>query len=358
MLSIRSIPIVQAVHRSFGVFSVISWLTGLMLSACPVLADELITKDGSKLVGEVIKREDSTLEFKTSYAGVIKVKWSEVVELHAEKPMQLMLRDERIVETRHIRNKEASLFLDPDMEPDVSVPSLAQSEVEFINPEPWRTGEGYKFTGRINFAFERERGNTDEDELDMDGDLLWRRRRDRFTLSGELEYDKNNSEKTKDKWKLQGVYNHFLTKQWFWGGASRLEHDQFADLDLRTLVAPIVGYQWFESKQMNLRTTTGLAYVNEDFINESDDSYVALPWAIDFDRFLFGEFIQFYHWQFGIWNLENRADVVWDTRTGLRFPLIYGLVASAEFKAEYDSGSAEDVDDLDTTYSFKLGYQW
>ena len=142
------------------------------------------------------------------------------------------------------------------------------------------------------------------------------------------------------------------------GGFGRLEHDKFADLDLRTSVGPLVGYQWFESKQMNLSTSTGLSYVNEDFKNSDDDDYVALPWAINFDRFVFGEFMQFYHKQTGFWNLENTNDVIWDTWTGLRFPLILGLVASTEIKVEYDSGAAADADETDTTYSLKLGYQW
>jgi len=135
-------------------------------------------------------------------------------------------------------------------------------------------------------------------------------------------------------------------------------HDQFADLNLRTSVGPLVGYQWFESKEINLRTSTGISYVKEDFINQPNDDYVALPWSIDFDKYLFGDFMQFYHKQTGFWNLEDTGDVNLDTWTGLRFPLVLGLVATTEIKVEYDSGAAEGADEVDTTYSLKLGYQW
>jgi len=50
--------------------------------------------------------------------------------------------------------------------------------------------------------------------------------------------------------------------------------------------------------------------------------------------------------------------VLWDTWTGLRFPLILGLIASTELKIEYDSGAAPGTDEVDTTYTLKLGYQW
>lgn len=319
-------------------------------------ADELIMKDGSRLIGEVIKREGKTLEFKTSYAGVIKVKWDQVAELHAEKPVKLMLADESTVTTRHIKNNVEDLIIEG--EAGAPAQTLGQSTVAYINPAPWRLGEGYRLTGHINFALEKERGNTDKDEIDIDGDLLWRRKNDRFKMFGEFERDRNNNKKTTDKWKTTGAYNYFLTKKWYAGAFLGFEHDQFADLNLRSIIGPLAGYQFFEGKEMNLSVELGPTWVDEDFENESDDRYIAAGWAINFDKFFFDEFVQFYHRQTGLLNTEDTGDLVWNTWTGLRFPLILGLVATTELQAEYDGGAAADADELDTTFSLKLGYQW
>ncbi len=328
----------------------------IILSVPVAGADELIMRDGSRLLGEVVKRENSTLDFKTSYAGVIKIQWDQVAEVKTDKPMEVLLVDDTIVSGTRITNNVDDLVVEG--ESGLPPQTLGQDIVDVINPEPWRKGQGYKLSGRVNFAYSKQRGNTDQDEIDVDGDLTWRRKKDRFLAFGELERDKTDDQLTTEKWKLEGSYNYFFTKQWYWGGFGRLEHDKFADLDLRTSVGPLVGYQWFESKQMNLSTSTGISYVNEDFNNSADDDYVALPWAINFDRFVFGEFMQFYHKQTGSWSFKDTSNVVWDTWTGLRFPLILGLVASTEIKVEYDSGAADDTDDTDTTYSLKLGYQW
>ena len=330
----------------------------LLLIAGNTLADELIMQDGSRLFGEVIKRENGTLDFKTSYAGVIKVKWAEVSELHADKPMQLMLDDESTRTAQHIKTSEEGIYLDDDIEPDLAEPSLAQSELAFINPDPWRTGEGYKLSGQVNFALEKERGNTDSDEIDIDGDLIWRFRDDRFKMFGELERDRNNNKKTKDKWKLNNAYDHFLDKKWYAGAFLGLEHDRFADLNLRTIVGPKVGYQWFESRDMNLSVEAGPMYVDEDFDKAEDDDYLALGWGINFDKYLFKEFMQFYHRQNGFWSMDDTSNLVWNTWTGLRFPLAWGFVASTEMQVEYDSGAPSDVDEVDTTYTLKLGYAW
>ena len=51
-----------------------------LLAGFSVMADELIMKDGSRLMGKVLKEDGGVVDFETSYAGVIKVKWSEISE--------------------------------------------------------------------------------------------------------------------------------------------------------------------------------------------------------------------------------------------------------------------------------------
>ncbi|HED19039.1 MAG TPA: DUF481 domain-containing protein [Gammaproteobacteria bacterium] len=348
----------KRISQRFPRLSIFLLLTLICLPIRQALADELLMRDGSRLFGKVVKREGGTLEFKTSYAGVIKVKWDEISELNADEPMKLMLKDESTVTARRIKNTETGILLDDNIEADLSTESLARSELEFINPAPWRTGEGYKLEGHVNFAFQKERGNTDKDEIDADIDLTWRFRHDRIQTFGELERDRTNNKKTKDKWKLRNNYDRFFAGKWYGGALLAFEQDQFADLKLRTTIGPKMGYQWFESRELNLSTEAGPMYVDEKFNTDPDDDYVSLGWGINFDKYLFDEFVQFYHRQTGLWNLEDTGNLVWDTWTGLRFPLVLGIVTSTEMKVEYNSGAAKGADDLDTTYTLKLGYAW
>jgi len=61
---------------SAGLFALIS----VFIPLHNALSDELIMKDGSKVIGEIIKREGGTREFKTSYTDVIKVQRNQVSE--------------------------------------------------------------------------------------------------------------------------------------------------------------------------------------------------------------------------------------------------------------------------------------
>jgi putative salt-induced outer membrane protein YdiY len=332
-----------------------------LLFAHNAAADELLLRDGSRILGTVKKKEGNTLEFKTSFAGTIQVNWDQVSELRTDRPAQVLLNNDKVVSARLFKNRTDSTILQSG--PDTPPESFGPAEVAFINPEPWRLGESFKFSGRVNFALESQRGNTDEDEIDIDGHLSWRRKHDRFTLRGELEHDKNDGRTTADNWELSGKYDHFVTKKWYYGAYLLSEADDFAELTLRVGAGPGVGYQFFESEELNLSTEVGLIRVYEDFQTQENDKYWAAGWMINFDKYvlpaLFKSYhLQLYHRNTGLWNLYSTSDVIWNTWTGLRFPLLLGLVASTEVKAEYDSGAAPDADEVDTTYTLKLGYQW
>jgi putative salt-induced outer membrane protein YdiY len=332
------------------------FLLFLVFFATQPLADELLMKDGSRLLGKVVKKEEGTLEFETTYAGVIKVKWSEVSKLTAEVPVKVMLDDESTLVADEIRKTEEATLLASEADaPDVEV---TPGKIEYINPEAWRTGEGVKWTGLINIDLELDRGNTDEDDLDADFETRIRRQNDRFSFRGSYELDKTNGTLTTQEWKQGSKYDYFLTKKFYYGALLAFEHDKFADLDLRTRLGPHVGYQFFETKTLNLDTNVGLLYVDENYYEGDDDDFWSLGWQLDFDWFMVPDRVQFYHRQTGFQSVDDTDNLTIDSWTGFRFPLYKGIVASTEAEVDYDGGAPSGVDKTDTTYRLKLGYQW
>ena len=328
----------------------------LLLTVTPGSADELLMKDGSRLHGTVVKKEDGILDFKTSFAGVIKVQWAEVSELHADEPVTVMLVNDETVSATAIRNTEQETLLESEVGEPGS--SIEPDQLAYINPAPWRLGEGIRWTGRVNLALKTQRGNTDKDEFDADVEMAMRRKHDRFTLRGQFEKDRNSGTVTDEDWKLLNKYDYFTSKQFYYGGSLRFEHDKFADIDLRTVVGPHIGYQFFETAAMNLSTDLGILYVDEDFIDAEDDDYWSLGWHVDFDRFLIPDRVQFYHLHTGLQDFGDGGNLVINSWTGFRFPIYMGIVASTEAEIEYDGGAPDDVDKTDKTYRVKLGYQW
>ena len=49
---------------------------------------------------------------------------------------------------------------------------------------------------------------------------------------------------------------------------------------------------------------------------------------------------------------------LWRSWTGVRVPLIVGLVGSFEYEVDYDSNPAVEALTTDQTFRLKLGYAW
>ncbi len=342
--------------RSFARFWLATFSVAILLALATAKADELIMKNGDRLTGKVGRKTDGLLEFRTPYAGTIKVKWDRIASIRTDEAVTLMLKDETVVEGLMTMDGDGTIVLSAEREDRVQ--EIDPETIAFVNPEPWRTGTGVKFTGRLNLAFERERGNTDTDELDIDGEATLRRKQDRFKAFGEFEQDKSNNSRTAKNWLATGKYDYFTDTKRYYSFNLFFENDDFADLDLRASLGPALGYQFFESKGLNLAIEGGINYVSEDFKTDDDNQYAAARWMVNYDQFFFNELFQLYHLNIGLWSLEASDDYVIKSRTGIRVPLLAGFVASAELKADWDNAAAANTDELDTTFLLKLGYEW
>ena len=326
----------------------------LLVSAAS--ADQLIMKNGSRLVGTIVHASESEVVFDTPFAGEITLKQENIDKMITEETVTLLLNDGRVYRDKQIVEQDGDLtILDKD-----SVPvQIDLASIEMVNPEPWRLGEGYKWSGQVNSSLVSERGNTDSDELDTDFESIWRSLEDRFTVRGLVEQDRNNGDKTKDTWWIRNKYDRFSVKDPdnYYGYQLYFEYDKFADLDLRTLTGPYVGRQFFNHEILTMHAEVGVVYVDEQFDVAEDGDFWGSNWEVRLTSGIIPK-LELYLNQDGVLNLNETADSIVNTVAGIRFPVIYGLQLSAEAKWEYDGGAAEDVDDTDETYRFKLGYAW
>ncbi len=301
-------------------------------------ADTLLMKNGDRLTGIVLQKDGKHLSFKTDY-GTFNIAWAKVEEISSDNPMIVLHGDGTTEDLR-------------------SVQSIDQKDIEWINPAPWRLGDGYQFSGNANLALQLDRGNTDKDEIEVDGKVTARSLYNRFSLWGEKQEHESAGAKTADNWLARAKYDRFLNKRLFVAALGAIDVDDFASLDRRLRAGPQVGYQFYESKPINLSAELGFMRIKEEFQNTPADYYYGSTWLVNFDYYLIEDTLQLYHNQDGLWNVEHSDKYIWKSWTGLRVPLIYGIVGSGEVNFEYDSQPAAGADKTDTTYSVKLGYAW
>ncbi len=319
-------------------------------------ADEVLISDGSRLIGEVVRHDTEVLKLKTTFAGTLEIDWAEVKEVILSPPGTVLLDDDQTLEIKSLSRKGDQFILQPTSSADPVY--IEASKVIAFEPEPWELGQGRKRTGRINLAIEDEKGNSEKREYDLDLELHHRWNKNHLTMLGQLEYDTTRGLTSTDNWTFFANLDHTFTGNWYYAGALLFRQDVFKDLKLRTSIGPGIGYRFFDSKQLKLRSEFGIFYLKDDFYDKVDQSFWGPGWYLEYEQMVWKQRLQLYHRHWGFLAVDESGKYFWRSWTGLRAPIFSGFIASIEYEIEYDSEPAVQVESTDTTFKLKLGYEW
>lgn len=330
--------------------------TAWLAVANPAVADVVIMNNGDRLTGDVVREDGGRLKLKTDYAGAIEIDWDQVRRVTLNEPTPVLLDDEQVVTVESVSHDGNRLTLG---QPPPSQPmTVAAPQVKVIEPEPWELGQGHRLSGRVNIGLQNEQGNSPNRELDLDFELDYRRLRDQFESFGQLEYDTTRGVNTTQKWSLNNKYSRYFRGPWYAAAWLRLKHDRFADVRIRYLAGPALGYKWAERPGLNLRTEIGAIYLHEDFYDQGDTDAWGPGLFIDYDQELWNDLVQIYHLSMGYASVGAGDPNLWVSWTGLRMPMAGGIVGSLEYEIDYNSEPAPVTKTTDTTLRLKVGYQW
>lgn len=342
----------------------------------PVHADEVLLANGDRLTGKVVRKEGDELIFNTSYAGEVKIKWSQVVHLKSDQPMSLVLADQSLAQANTIGappkpaaetpaqaqpeqpqpEQPQPEQSQPEQKPEAAPPAVEQ--VTYINAGPGFDVLGIRWKGRINIGASGSRGNSETEDLHIDGEAIARRQHDRYTVNGLLDRGKDRDTVTKQNSRISGKYDRFIDRGWYGYAILTLEEDRFRDIDLRTTAGAGLGHQLIETERTNLSIEAGLNHVRTDFSLAPDESYPAARWALKYEQRLARTDLRFFHSHELLADLQDSERSFVRTQTGLRVPLLQGLLATAQLNADYDNAPSPGRTKFDLTYQFTVGYQW
>ena len=318
------------------------------------VADELYLKNGDRITGQVITMAEGELIFETSYAGEIHIDWAEVSELKTDAPITVILSDETSLQGIPSPAEEGEMKLETEI---IAEPvSFNIAEVKVINPivEP-----PVKLLARVNFGLRIEGGNTDEEDYHIDGKIVARTKKNKFTAGLELDREETNDVRTTDNWLGYTRYDHYLTKKLYLNTNTSFEKDEFKEISSRTVLGVGPGYELWDTDLKHLSTELGYAYTTESFEEDTPkDDYSAIRFALDFDYFIYKKIFQFFHWDEAFINTEDTEDIWLRSRTGLRFPIYKGLTWTVQYNFDWDNFPVSGLDRVDTILLITLGYQF
>jgi putative salt-induced outer membrane protein YdiY len=321
-------------------------------------ADIVHLDDGTRLVGTIEQIAGAEAILSNTFAGELRVPRDRIVSIETEAPVTVQLTDGAYLTGTLGADDTGTLMLQVDR---TGSRAVALADVQGIYREDPQTLERRRLavvvSGDANVGLSFTSGNTDTENLHVDGRVITRTPKNRYTLSGEFNQEESEGIKVQENWNSLVKYDHFVSDRWYWFNSASFESDEFKDLDLRAAIAAGMGYQFFETDDRLLSVEAGPSYIDENFDVADDDSFFGARWAVSFEQRLWNG-LWFYHNQEGLLGLESTDDLTIRARTGLRMNVTDRIIARIQTATDWDNSPPEGADSTDLEHTVTIGYRF
>lgn len=346
--------------------TVIGWLAAVWATLGgpgPACADEVVLKDGSKLVGKVLRIEGGLLRVQTDFAGELTIDVGKVQGITTEESMyvELTTGDRPVARMRY----------EPDIGQAVQGEMIMPRRVDLsLVKAVWGLGEDSpelvaakaamaQWSIRLEMGVDGATGNTERVSARGRAEVKRVAPKDRLTIYSEGRGSRENGVDT-----VREVFGGLnlevdLNERLFTFGRLELENDKFESLDLRATVSGGLGYFVIKEMEHEYKVRAGGGFVHESFTSGDEENSALAELGWDYLKRL-TEWLRFTDnltvyvpvddvddWR-GV--LENALEVplnseeTWMLRIGMR--------------NQYDALPQEDIERLDTTYFLNLVWDW
>ena len=305
--------------EAMGFFIKIS-LTGLLLTSVfhDAGAAEIYLKNGDRITGEIIEKNDEDVIVDSEAAGRISVKRG-FVERIIDAPQKTLIAEE---------------------------------------PE---TAEDAVWDNSLTAGYTINRGNTEDQQFTASVHLHRNRMHvDEITLKGDLYYSSVDKETEAERWDGLGRYAWSFGPSKLWYNFYKLEaaRDRFSQINYRLLPAAGVGCWFFDEPEMKLLAEAALGVEYTDYRDESESraEMVLLPRGyLEKSIFVNSKLTQdviVYP------SLSDSGEYRLRSETTLTNPLNDKLAVNFSFVDEYNSDPPEDTKSNDMRFISSLSYSF
>lgn len=242
------------------------------LSLSTTWADQVVLKNGDRVVGSIIKKDGKNLTIKTDQFGMVTTSWDQVVSLQVDKPVNVVLSDGRTVQGTiattngkvEVTTKDAKLSLEP-----AEVATIRNDDEQKAYDRLQKPGWGDLWTGSGNVGFAGTIGNartltfttainaariTNTDKLSV-----------YFNAIKASAFANGHNANTAQAVRGGLGYDHNLTPRLFLNTFNDYEYDKFQDLDLRFVVGAGLGFHAVKTERSRLDLLGGVDFNHSSF---------------------------------------------------------------------------------------------
>lgn len=321
-------------------------ITSLTAIPLPVQAAVVVLKNGDRITGRVIKMQDKRLEIDTPTAGIIKIKWEEIVSLTTERPMSIKLYGEADI-PENAGEWRLDRIIAHTVGGEGAIPLRDVRAINFAEND---------YRGYLSAGGNQTSGNTKTQALNISGNLTYRRLEHRYYLDGKYNRAEADGEDTANNAAINIQYDYFLARRVYVGGINLSETDQFQDLSLRNTSSLVLGYDLLDREHHNLTIAAGPAAVYQDF---STDPSTITPSSTVMWRYKFmfrGDDVVFFHRFQSFKDLGHGAATRVNADQGFRVKVMDNWWINMEYDIRYNSEPVTGKQTVDTNLIFGLSY--
>lgn len=252
--------------------------------AIRVGADQVTLKNGDRLSGTIVKADDKILVLKSEFAGDVNIQWPAVTAIQSAGTLYIGLKDGRtisgVVTTRGENLVVAKANAGSATEPKVNVTFIRDEaeEAVFVREEERRTHPSLTdfWGGFLDTGLAVTRGNSDTLSFNLSGQAVRKAPRDTFTVYAKSVFanDGTNGPTMTTANSIGGGMrlDYNLKPRLFIFGLADFYHDEFQQLDIRTILGGGAGYHAIQTKPTTFDIYGGATYNRSDYSTQNRNS--------------------------------------------------------------------------------------
>ena len=321
-----------------------------LVSAMPVLADQVMMKNGDVITGNINKIEDGEVFIEPSYADEFSVDLAEVVSIDADQTFEIELKDGSKVDASFAHGQDGMQTLLIGEEPrDIPMEELVLA----AEPEAW-----YDRSSHVDVNMTWNGGNTDSQNNLIFADTALKLGDHRHL--GELTFrrDKTDDVYTKKQDLFNYTYNWLFSDPWYMGGLLTYERDPIKELDHRYTAGLTIGRDVFNDANRFLTISLGAGWSEEEFENSGKESGAVGLWGLRYTQDFIGGDMSFFHNHSLNYQFYGAENAIFKSNTGFRFDLIEDIYANVSLRYDYETEPAEGSENEDTTFVIGIGAEF
>jgi len=339
------------IKESIGI--VLIGLLMLVAIATEARADQLTMKNGDRISGEIQRIWDKEVVIEPELDDDVNVTidFENVAYIESEREFEVELADGREVIAKLVGPADDDQQL---IEIDGVTQPIALADLYEVD----EIDDYFDWESHIDFNASINKGNTDSVNTKLYADTNLKLGDHRHIADLTLTREEQNHVTTRDQDLFRYNYNWLFDDPWFLGALLSAERDPIKDLDLRLILAALIGRDFINTPDTILSGQLGMGFLTEeDTLGETEQNGVAI-WQLRYRQDLFTDDLELFHDHSINLYISGRNNTVLKTSTGARYEITDLLYANVSLDYDYESEPAGTAENDDLRLVVGLGVEF